>query len=86
MRNFPTTNGVVTYSSPPEGYVVDFDNPQRRLHIQHYWVFGIEWFLACLALGQRLYTKIFLTKGLKIDDGRYRDILPENRGYEIIFP
>lgn len=69
MAEFPTTNGVVTFSSPPEGYEVDFDNPQRNLHIQHYWLFAIGGFLACLALAQRLYTKLCLTKGLQIDDG-----------------
>ena len=69
MAEFQTTNGVVTFSSPPEGYEVDFDNPQRNLHIQHYWLFAIGGFLACLALAQRLYTKLCLTKGLQIDDG-----------------
>lgn len=69
MPPFPTTNGVVTFSSPPEGYVVDFENPQKNLHVEHYWLFAVGGLLATLSLGQRLYTRIYLAKGLHIDDG-----------------
>ena len=70
MSDFPTTDGVVTFSSPPEGYVVDFDNPQKNLHVEHYWLFAVGGLLATFSLGQRLYTRIYLAKGLHIDDGR----------------
>lgn len=69
MSGFPVTNGVTTVVPPPEGYVVDFDNPQQRMLLQHYLVFGIGGPLALIALCQRYYTKIWLSKGLQIDDG-----------------
>lgn len=69
MADFPTTNGVKTFISPPDGYVLDFDNPSQSLANQHYALFAVGGFLAFLAISQRFYTKIFLSKGLQIDDG-----------------
>ncbi|KAI1865317.1 uncharacterized protein JN550_008365 [Neoarthrinium moseri] len=69
MSGFPVTNGVTTFSAPPEGYVVDFDNPQQQKVLEHYLLFGIGGSLAFIALLQRFYTKIYLSKGLHIDDG-----------------
>jgi hypothetical protein len=68
MSRFPVTNGVVTVIPPPDGVTVDFDNPRRQSVLAHYLVFGIGGSLALLALLQRYYTKIWLSKGLQIDD------------------
>jgi hypothetical protein len=73
MENFPLTNGVRTLVPAPEGYVVDFDNPQQQYVLEHYIITGILGPLAFVALCQRYYTKIFLSKGLQIDDGKHFD-------------
>lgn len=67
---FTNSDGVVTLLKPPEGYVVDFNNPRRNYVLEHYVVCGVGGTLAFLALAQRFYTKIFLLKGLLIDDGK----------------
>ncbi|CAM1503371.1 Fc.00g081470.m01.CDS01 [Cosmosporella sp. VM-42] len=69
MATYPVTDGVTTFLPPPEGYVVDFDNPQQQKEFHHFLIFGILGSLALFCLVQRLYTKHFLTAGLKIDDG-----------------
>ncbi|WXC46438.1 hypothetical protein QX201_006137 [Fusarium graminearum] len=66
---YPVTNGVTTFLPPPEGYVVDFDNPQKQDAIEHYLVFAILGPIAFLFLVQRLYTKYFILGSWKIDDG-----------------
>ncbi|KAF5243320.1 hypothetical protein FAUST_2889 [Fusarium austroamericanum] len=65
---YPVTNGVTTFLPPPEGYVVDFDNPQKQDAIEHYLVFAILGPIAFLFLVQRLYTKYFILGSWKIDD------------------
>ncbi|KAM0227272.1 hypothetical protein ACHAPO_011692 [Fusarium lateritium] len=65
---YPVTNGVTTFLPPPEGYVVDFDNPQKQDDIEHYLVFAILGPIAFLFLLQRLYTKYFILGSFKIDD------------------
>jgi hypothetical protein len=62
-------NGVITAIPPPNGYEVDFANPQRRLLTEAYVIFTVENILALMFLGQRLYTKIRLMKQFQIDDG-----------------
>ncbi|KAM0327989.1 hypothetical protein ACHAQA_005388 [Verticillium albo-atrum] len=66
--SFPVTNGVTTVIAPPDGYVVDFENPQQQNVLDHYFIFGVLGSLALVCLTQRLYTKQFLTGGLQIDD------------------
>ncbi|KAJ2900399.1 hypothetical protein MKZ38_002456 [Zalerion maritima] len=66
--SFPVTNGVTTFLAPPDGYVVDFENPQRRANVETYWICGVENVIALLFLGQRFYTRIFITGGLQYDD------------------
>lgn len=66
---YPVINGVTTFLPPPEGYVVDFDNPQKQDALEHYLVFAILGPFALLCLLQRLYTKYFILGSLKIDDG-----------------
>lgn len=65
----PNVNGTITIMPPPEGYVVNFENPQRRLTTASYTLFIVENILALLFLAQRLYTKIHLMKQFQIDDG-----------------
>lgn len=65
------TSGVITALPAPEGYVVDFDNPQRRDVIESYVVVGIGMFLALLFLLQRLYVKIIIRKKFGLDDGMH---------------
>ncbi|KAI8307462.1 hypothetical protein K4K59_010832 [Colletotrichum sp. SAR11_240] len=62
------TSGVITALPAPEGYVVDFDNPQRRDVVESYVVVGIGMFLALLFLLQRLYVKIIIRKKFGLDD------------------
>lgn len=71
MSNFLVTNGVTTFSKPPEGYVVDFDHPQQQKALEHYLLFGIGGTFAFVALLQRLYTKLYLHTGLQIDDRKF---------------
>ena len=69
------TDGVATILPPPEGYVVDFANPQRTLMTEAYTLFIVENILAFTFLVQRLYTKIHLMKQFQIDDGKdYYDL------------
>lgn len=69
MSGFPEVNGVQVVMEAPEGWVVDFENPTRQYVLEHYLIFGILDPLAFIALMQRFYVKIFLSKGLQIDDG-----------------
>ncbi|KAI5460206.1 hypothetical protein BGZ63DRAFT_415562 [Mariannaea sp. PMI_226] len=69
MPGFPVTDGVETLLPPPKGYVVNFDNPRQQKDLDHYLVFAIGGTLSLMALGQRFYTKLFLSKGLQLDDG-----------------
>lgn len=69
MATFPVVDGVEVIRLPPDGYVVDFAHPQQQKVLDHYLVFGIGGPLAFIALLQRYYTKIFLSKGLQVDDG-----------------
>lgn len=66
---YPVTNGIITFIEPPEGYNVDFQHPKQQKAIEHYLIFGIMGSIAFIALSQRLYTKICLSTGVKIDDG-----------------
>ncbi|KAF5710904.1 monocarboxylate transporter 8 [Fusarium mundagurra] len=55
MSSYPVTNGVITFLPPPEGYVVDFDNPQQQDALKHFLIFGILGSLAILCLLQRSF-------------------------------
>ncbi|KAI5458203.1 hypothetical protein BGZ63DRAFT_432708 [Mariannaea sp. PMI_226] len=68
MASFPKIDGVEVFRLPPPGYVVDFAHPQQQKKLDHYLIFGIGGPLALIALLQRYYTKIFLSKGLQVDD------------------
>ncbi|KFX89938.1 hypothetical protein V490_06755 [Pseudogymnoascus sp. VKM F-3557] len=70
MSGFPVVNGVTVLELPPPGIVPDFDNPRQNQWLTHYLVFGIGAPLAFLALCQRFYTKLYLSKSksLQLDD------------------
>jgi hypothetical protein len=55
---------------PPDWPTDDFSwrDPVRTSVLEHYLIFGVLGSLALLTLCQRFYTKIFLSKGLGIDD------------------
>ncbi|KAK0368713.1 integral membrane protein [Colletotrichum limetticola] len=53
----------------PPGVTVDFDHPRQQKVLEHYLLFGVGGTIAFIALCQRFYTKLFLSKGLQVDDG-----------------
>ncbi|KAH7354252.1 hypothetical protein B0T11DRAFT_342368 [Plectosphaerella cucumerina] len=61
-------NGVLVAIPPPEGYVVDFDNPQRNSVLTTYVVATVGMVLAAAFVAQRLYVKAFIRNKLGIDD------------------
>ncbi|CAJ0547958.1 Ff.00g047120.m01.CDS01 [Fusarium sp. VM40] len=63
-----TTDGVITLLPPPEGYVVNFDNPTRQGEHEAYYIAGFGLAISFLFFMQRMYVKIFLAGGLQIDD------------------
>jgi hypothetical protein len=64
------TNGTVTIIPAPDGYVVDFANPQTQFVIKSYTVAAVEMTLAFLFLIQRLYTKVAIMKNFQLEDGK----------------
>lgn len=64
----PVTNGVETVLTAPEGYVIDFDHPQRQGVPQAYYVAGFGTAISLLFFAQRLYVKVRLAGGLLVDD------------------
>lgn len=62
-------NGTITMLPPPDGYVVNFENPQRRLVTGTYILFIVENILAIIFLVQRLFTKTRLMRVFQVDDG-----------------
>ncbi|KAJ4364604.1 hypothetical protein N0V83_009200 [Neocucurbitaria cava] len=61
-------NGTITMLPPPDGYVVNFENPQRRLVTETYILFIVENILAIIFLVQRLFTKTRLMRVFQVDD------------------
>ncbi|KAJ1325678.1 hypothetical protein MN608_08872 [Microdochium nivale] len=53
---------------PPEGYVVNFDHPQRNLAVDAYWHFGIGNAFAFLAIAQRIYVRLWIQKRVFLED------------------
>jgi hypothetical protein len=75
-----TINGVTVVMPPPEGYVVDFDNPQRTGTPAVYFIAGFGGALSLIFFVQRLYVKLFLAGGLQLDDCMFRAV--SSMGYE----
>lgn len=65
------TDGVITVLPAPEGYVVDFENPQRNGVQAIYVTSGVGMVLALLFLGQRLYVSLMVRRKLGLDDGMF---------------
>ncbi|KAJ0158838.1 hypothetical protein CTA2_10764 [Colletotrichum tanaceti] len=57
----------------PPGVEVNFDHPRQQKVLEHYLIFGIGGTIALVALCQRFYTKLYLSKGLQIDDASIVD-------------
>ncbi|KAK2611986.1 hypothetical protein QQS21_001951 [Conoideocrella luteorostrata] len=64
----PTVNGVQVLVSPPEGYVVDFNKPQRQSVEASYVVIGVGIVISTFFMLQRLYVKRVLRNKLGVDD------------------
>jgi hypothetical protein len=64
------TNGTITIIPAPEGYLVDFDNPQVQFVVRSYTVAAVEMSLAFLFLVQRMYTKLVIMKKFQLEDGK----------------
>ena len=62
-------NGVPVVMPPPEGYIVDFDNPQRNSVTEAYWLFGAGNFLCLLFMLQRAYVRLAVQRRLLLEDG-----------------
>jgi hypothetical protein len=69
-------DGVPVAIPPPEGYKVDFNNPQRNSVTEAYWLFGVGNFLSLLFVLQRVYVKGFLQRSFRIEDGQSRTRQP----------
>jgi hypothetical protein len=52
----------------PEGYVVDFENPQRQAVPHAYYIAGVGRTLSLLMMGQRLHTKFVVMGKIQMDD------------------
>ncbi|KAI1069437.1 hypothetical protein LB507_008862 [Fusarium sp. FIESC RH6] len=63
-----TIDGVMVLLPPPEGYVVDFDNPARQGIPDAYFIAGFGLAISFLFFMQRMYVKVFLVGGLQLDD------------------
>lgn len=63
-------DGVPVALPPPEGYVVDFDNPQRNSETAAYWLFGVGNVVCLLFIIQRVYVRAVIQKTFKVEDGR----------------
>jgi hypothetical protein len=63
-------NGTITIIPAPEGYVVDFENPQMQYVVKSYIVVAVEMTLAFIFLVQRLYTKIAIMKKFQLEDSK----------------
>lgn len=66
-----TVNGVPVLRPPPEGYVVDFENPRQQYVIPMYCTFGVGVFLALCFLFQRLYVQWFVRRKLAWEDSEF---------------
>lgn len=67
---FPKVDGVEVLMEPPENYHVDFAHPFKDTATinSSYWAFSIEFFVALLFLGQRVYTASFILRKWRRDD------------------
>ncbi|KAJ4314504.1 hypothetical protein N0V84_008845 [Fusarium piperis] len=76
-------NGVPVAIPPPEGYQVDFDNPQRNSVNAAYWLFGVGNFLALLFMLQRVYVRLVIQKTVRLEDGDFARGVMGTHGWEM---
>jgi hypothetical protein len=67
-------DGVAVLIPPPEGYEVNFDNPQRNSHIAMYVVFGVGMVVAHAFLGQYMYVKLWLRRQFDLEIGMWLSV------------
>lgn len=67
---YVSASGVRTLYAPPEGYVPDYDNPQRQYVATTYGVWSVGILLALLFVAQRLYVNIAIRKKFGLGDGK----------------
>ncbi|KAF9873915.1 integral membrane protein [Colletotrichum karsti] len=79
----PVIKGILTVLPAPEGYAVDFANPQRQAVPDAFYVAGIGSVLSLLLMAQRLYTKAFLVGKLQVDDDMFAVGAGGVHGWEI---
>ena len=62
------TDGVLTALPKPDGYVVDFDNPQVNMELPNLIMSGVGMAICSMFLAQRLYVKIVVHRSVGIED------------------
>ncbi|WQF82932.1 hypothetical protein CDEST_07946 [Colletotrichum destructivum] len=77
------TSGVTTALPAPEGYVVDFGNPQRRDVLETYVTLSVGMIVALFFLFQRMYVKIVIRKRFGVDDEAAMDGYVGVHGWEV---
>ncbi|GKU00284.1 integral membrane protein [Fusarium langsethiae] len=65
----PVINGVLVAIPPPEGYVVNFERPQRRHEIEAYVASSVGMGIAFLFVLQYLYVKVWILRKLEFETG-----------------
>lgn len=68
MSLYTHPGGQVTLLPPPDGYISDFENPQRQYVAALYWASGVLSFIAVFCLFQRLYTNVVVEKKFLVED------------------
>ena len=63
-------DGVPVAIPPPDGYKVNFEQPQRNSVTEAYWLYGVGNFLSLAFILQRFYVKGFLQRKFRIEDGQ----------------
>lgn len=62
---------VTSLVPPPDGYVVDFANPQHSAQLAAFWCFGVGVFLSLLFTAQRVWVKWVLRSPWCWDDSKF---------------
>ncbi|RGP73804.1 hypothetical protein FSPOR_1498 [Fusarium sporotrichioides] len=65
----PVINGVLVAILPPEGYVVNFEHPQRRHEIEAYVASSVGMGIAFFFVLQYLYVKVWILRKLELETG-----------------
>jgi hypothetical protein len=88
-------NGVPVIMPPPEGYVVDFDNPQRNSVTEAYWLCGVGNFFCLLFMLQRVYVRAVVQRRWHWEDGEfnasfasgfcYRGLVGTSRAHDFMY-